>query len=442
MRQIGCSETWLVNVPPTIAASPANDLALSFVADLERLAPSLPLALAVSGGSDSLALLQLTADWAAATQVDTSQIHVLTVDHGLRAEALAEAKLAGEHARAAGFTHTILPWMASAPGARLQERARDARYALMGNWCRLNKVANLLAGHTEDDQLETVGMRLLKGSGTRGLAGMPVERNLGGGVRLLRPLLSFKRHDLQSYLMLHGLEWVSDPSNRDSKFERVRMRDALRTSDAAIAPTLESIAADSFHAREALDHGVDDLILDAVDTSPFGWARINVRVLHSAPDVIRLHGLARLVRCYGGQPFAPKGDALLRAASALAGSNFHAITLGGALIYRKGEEFLIGREARNLGTDVVPPHGAIIWDGRYEIQSMMSQAIAIEALGQVRLTALGKTDRGELSELVPPRFQAALPVLVREGGEFVLTTAPAAQEMANISVRRPQHWQF
>lgn len=179
------------------------------------------LGLAVSGGSDSLALLHLAHDWAKRRK---QTLRVASVDHGLRPEAAAEAAEVGRVCASLGVAHTILTW--TPEGRTAQEDTRHARHSLLAAWAREHRINTLALGHTQDDRLETFLMRTRAGSGWWGLASpapssaSPADPHL----RLVRPLLAFPRQTLRDFLTARGVNWIDDPSNAATRFERVRMR--------------------------------------------------------------------------------------------------------------------------------------------------------------------------------------------------------------------------
>ncbi|WP_235888990.1 tRNA lysidine(34) synthetase TilS [Glacieibacterium frigidum] len=194
------------------------------------------LAVAISGGPDSLALLIL------AHAAYGERVVALTVDHGLRAESAGEAAMVASVCAARGIFHTTLVWRGDKPAANVQAAARDARYALMRDHCVAHGIAWLATGHHADDQAETLLMRLARGSGTGGLSGIRARRDLGEGVTLLRPLLEMRRADLRAIVDAAGLAPVDDPANRSPAYDRTAARallagtpwlDAARLADAA-----------------------------------------------------------------------------------------------------------------------------------------------------------------------------------------------------------------
>lgn len=218
--------------------------ARSFGAEVARLAGADqgPMALAVSGGPDSLALLRLAVDAFA------PRVHVLSVDHGLRPEAAAECAMVSRLAAQLGVSHVTLT-LGLAPGANMQARAREGRYAAMADWCRTNGVAWLLTAHHADDQAETLLMRLARGSGVAGLAGIRPCTRLAG-VSLLRPLLGVRRAVLAEIVSRAGWSAADDPSNRDPAFDRTQARALLQAADWLSA---ERVAAAARHLADAED---------------------------------------------------------------------------------------------------------------------------------------------------------------------------------------------
>lgn len=195
-----------------------------FRADLDSLiAPEARIGIAVSGGPDSLALLLLAA------AARPGQVCAATVDHRLRQEAQDEAQMVHKICDDLSVPHSTLTarWC-ELPTTAIQERARRERYRLLGYWAEELGLEALATAHHADDQAETFLMRLNRGSGVRGLAGMRARSVAPGShIRLLRPLLGWRRSELEHVCEAAGLTPAIDPSNADSHFERVRMRSAL-----------------------------------------------------------------------------------------------------------------------------------------------------------------------------------------------------------------------
>ena len=282
---------------PNLAAA-AAEFARTLSAILGPL-PSVPrCAVAVSGGADSMALCRLATDW---VKEQGGDLTALTVDHGLRQGSAEEAHCVAGWMRRFGIEHRILDWTGAKPASGLQEAARAERYRLLLAWCREHDIRYLLLGHHRADQAETVLHRLLRGSGLSGLAGMAAIVETAD-VRLVRPLLTWSPTALRSLLDQWGWPWLEDPSNRDPRFARTRLRQAQAslagygvTTDALLA-----LAGDAAAARSTMRAATEELIAAACGLHPAGFARIDRRVLRAAPAEVAAAALARLLAAVGG----------------------------------------------------------------------------------------------------------------------------------------------
>nr|WP_255696913.1 tRNA lysidine(34) synthetase TilS [Sandaracinobacteroides sayramensis] len=258
--------------------------------------PATPLALAVSGGADSLALLWLAA------RAFGARAQVLTVDHGLRAEAAGECAMVESVAAAQGLEATRLTL---APPPNGQEAARLARYSAMAGVCRAKGIGHLLTAHHLDDQAETLLMRLARGSGLSGLAAIrPVSAF--DGLLLLRPLLGHGRGDLRAIVEAAGWRPADDPSNRDPRYDRTHARALL-----AQTPWLEAerLAASAAHLAdaEAAMLWIDERLWEGRSGEAGGRLWLDPEAL---PPYLRRRLLARAFRALEAP--APDGPALTR----------------------------------------------------------------------------------------------------------------------------------
>jgi tRNA(Ile)-lysidine synthase len=365
----------------------------AFAQAMARLGPfeSNPdLAVAVSGGADSMALALLADTWARARG---GRVTALTVDHGLRRESAAEARQVARWLKTAGIRHRTLRWSPpqtprdkGGEGARmanLQAAARDARYDLLCGWCREHAVLHLLLAHHQDDQAETLLLRLARGSGLDGLAAMsPLTER--ATVRLLRPLLRSSKNQLVGYLEAHGQSWIDDPSNRDPANARVRMRQLLpRLAEEGmtitrLAETAERLA----QARAVVEGATNQLLAHAVALYPEGYLRLDTVALRCAEREVGLRALARAIGCVGGAIYGPRLARLNRlyeqiCRHAEGGPTLgRGRTLGGCRIVPKAgrsmemspAELFILREPAAVSPPLSLNHEVpVIWDGRYEV---------------------------------------------------------------------------
>ncbi len=215
------------------------------------------VAVAVSGGADSLALCFALSEYFM-DRPDVT-LHALSVDHGLREGSAAEpAHVAGQLVALSNVRHAVLTWDHGAggkPSARLQEQARHARYDLMREYMQAQGLTNLFLGHHMDDQAETFLFRLAKGSGLDGLSCMTPVQEMAEGFVLCRPFLEFEKADLVSFCAMRGVDFVDDPSNESDDFARVRLRKSrdILAAEGLSSKRLRVTAARLSRAREALE---------------------------------------------------------------------------------------------------------------------------------------------------------------------------------------------
>jgi tRNA(Ile)-lysidine synthase len=221
-----------------------------FARDLDALiAPDRHIGIAVSGGPDSLALLLLAA------AARPGRIEAATVDHALRPEGRDEAEMVQDLCRRLGVPHqtVAIEWLEK-PRSAVQERARQERYRLLAAWAKDRSLDAIATAHHLDDQAETLVMRLGRGAGVRGLAGMrPAAIVPGSEIPLLRPLLGWRRSELEKICAASCVEAAADPSNEDDQFERIRIRRALASADWLDPASLGSSAAHLGEADAALE---------------------------------------------------------------------------------------------------------------------------------------------------------------------------------------------
>jgi len=227
-----------------------QDVLDRFAHDLDALIPREDrLGIAVSGGPDSIALLLLAA------AARPGRIEAATIDHGLRPKSREEAEMVARLCDRLGVPHSIqvVGWMAT-PTTGIQERARHERYRLLGFWAEERGFRTVATGHHADDQAETLLMRLARGSGVRGLAGMrPKSIAPVTHVRVIRPLLGWRRAELEQICSVAGVTPVADPSNHDLRYERVRVRQAMSDAGWLDPGAVARSAANLAEADAALD---------------------------------------------------------------------------------------------------------------------------------------------------------------------------------------------
>ena len=286
------------------------------------------VAVAVSGGADSLALALLLAEWGGARGVHVS---ALTVDHGLRENSTAEARTVGGWLAEWGIEQHILTW-GDGPQTRagLQSKARDARYGLMAAWCRAHGVGRLFVAHHQGDQAETFVMRLKRASTLFGLKAMAPTREVAGMV-VCRPLLGVAKADLEATLRARGQAWVDDPSNANRAFERVRTRALIAAlADEGVTPArLAGAARAAACITDIVDRAADAFEAVAVRARETGL-EIDAQAFSDLPPVVRERVLSRLLGRIGGRTYAPSPAKVERLGAWMAAWTAGACAEGGA----------------------------------------------------------------------------------------------------------------
>jgi tRNA(Ile)-lysidine synthase len=243
-------------------------------------------AVAVSGGPDSMALLNSLI--AVANRTD---INAITVDHGLRAEAGQEAEVVAGWVKNLGkqnVTHITLQWEGEKPQTGLMEEARVNRYRLLANYCREQNIKNIFVAHHQDDQAETFLMRLIKGSGLDGLSGMTALSDYNENLQIVRPLLKVAKQDLVTYCQENNIPFIQDPTNRDDNYLRTRLRRILPLLEEEGLSTkrLSVTAGRIARARQALEEIAQRLYQETVQKKDDKKLKINFAKLRESPEEI------------------------------------------------------------------------------------------------------------------------------------------------------------
>ena len=362
-----------------------------------------PVAVAVSGGPDSMALALLAGDWAGgkAGKAGRGDIHFLTFDHGLRRESAGEARQTGTWLAARGLTHHILSWPEDLPkpASDVQATARKARYEALEGWCAEHDVRFLLLAHHLEDQAETLLMRLARGSGVDGLSAMAVSAppltRQGISVqeqtpRLVRPLLGIAKARLAATLEAKDQQWIEDPSNNDRGYLRVQARELLRDMplDGLTPARLAATARRMARVRVVLDDQTSRLLDASVTLSEEGYAQLDPALLID-PDTyeeISLRVVSRLVSSIGGRAYPPRLEGVERLLEDMKSGDFTGATLAGCLFapLDGGRNLLlVAREAGTTGAHLdIAPGETLHWDGRFVVGLDGESGGEIAALGE------------------------------------------------------------
>ena len=388
--------------------------------------PEGPLVVGVSGGGDSVALMQ-----GLARAVAPDRLRAVTVDHGFRAAARAEAALVARQAAELGIAHETVDWRWDGQG-NLQAAAREGRWNVLADVARREGAAAVLLGHTADDQAETVLLRLARGSGVDGLAAMaPVS--FRDGLAVHRPLLSVPREDLRTALRLLGCDWADDPSNDDPRFDRVRVRQALPALE-ALGLTRNRLLQTAEHmqaARLSLDDQAEALAARHVAITALGEVVLAAPLLDFSREVPR-RLVAAALRFAGGSDWRPRFAALRQAVETVAAGG--RASLSGCLLWPEpGGGLRVLREPADVAPPVEVSGVTALWDGRWEVSGPFQPGDTLGALGP----AQGDLPDWRATGAGLPAVQAS--PAIRRGGS--LLAAPAAGLPEGFAARLSRQFQ-
>jgi tRNA(Ile)-lysidine synthase len=431
--------------PKLLVAEPQPLGGEEFAALMARLGsfPSpLTMAVAVSGGPDSMALAFCAKRWA---DEIAGKILALIIDHDLRPESSAEAEQTKKSLAAIGIEAVILHWEHPQVVRRLHENARKARYKLLTDACRAHGISHLLLAHHREDQAETILMRLAKGSGIDGLAGMAAKKTLDG-VRILRPLLTISKQRLSATCNAAGVTFVSDPSNQSQKFARGRLRRIapLLEIEGLTTERLTDLGMRAAEAKAALDYATNALLRVATRLSDAGAIEIDLEHLRSTPRAIALRALNSCLRAIHRDDYAPEYASLSRLLDAIcADGDMPGCTLQGCFISKNSFRATVIREYAAI-TDSFPIQSgeSIVWDQRWcvSLTTNTEKTFHIRALGNPpheRLDALAP----KLRHVIPQgRLRATLPALWLNDELAIIPALPHTPYISDVRAELTAVW--
>ncbi len=414
------------------------------------------LILAVSGGSDSLALLFLVQEHLKILPI-APEVIVVTIDHQLREESAHEAESVAKICHAYQIKHIIVRWEGKKPETKISEKARIARYDLLFKEAQKHGATLIMTGHTLNDQAETYQMRVQRSQKKtegaqsetlekslkerssengiteilkendqeisikkaeegyeRGLSCIPREALLHGQVRLIRPLLGVRRQTLRAYLSFQGSTWIDDPTNEDLRFERVRVRHFLRQKNLSeIAKKVNKAAL----KRRMQAQKVADLIL-ALDIAVehgrcfIGKPPVFLHQHHAFPFVVGL-----FVVLMGGSSYLLSSQKLvaLNQKLCLQEPEKKRFTLAGAVIETSKKGIAMWRETRHIQEAIIAPGETFVWDRRYQISNYDTKAIRVRPADLTHLKNYLDQGKGEVETPHFPSLQSLVMISNEKG---------------------------
>lgn len=375
----------------------------------------MPVVVAVSGGSDSIALLLLASTWA--EQVEAN-LQIVTIDHGLRPEAAAEAAFVSGVSEALDQPHITIAWEGLKPVSGLSNASRTARYQLLEEFAEDIGARTILVGHTANDQAETILMRNARGdesAQSRGISGISDTVNLQSGIKLLRPLLEINRQTLRDYLVYMNQAWIEDPSNLDEAYERVRVRKRLGNDEARIS-ALCRFAKASGGLRKQVSNDAAELLKRELKVSQGPVYEFPITVLDGKPQSVKNLVLQVMIAIAGGAEYFVSAT---RVSSLFEDNHETRKTLGNAVIETGKDVFRVYREKRNLPSIIVEPGDEVLWDGRFKVRNDSSSPYFCGPLSFHQLQELER-ERGRRFGIRPRAVLGGTPCLRGDGDDLYL----------------------
>ena len=361
------------------------------------------IAVACSGGADSMTLALLTEAWAAKRG---GRVTALVIDHSIRENSKAEAQSVAAELASHGVACQIILNNVPIRSADVQATARKIRYELLNKWCVANGYLHLAVAHHQEDQAETVLLRLARGSGSHGLAAMaPVVET--SKIRIIRPILSVPQTRLQATLAHLKVKHVHDLSNDDKRFARVRIRglSLALAAEGMTARRLSETASRMARTRDALEQNVAEALARMAVVYPSGYCCVSQAPLRAIPEEVALRVMARLLMCIGGNSYSPRLARLERLLTWIQdGAAGSGRTLAGCRVLRRCDGLLICREASAVKS-VLPARGELLWDGRFKL------CLGNRNIGEVR--RLGSNGWQQAIEVAPRLRQSSIPAVAR-----------------------------
>jgi tRNA(Ile)-lysidine synthase len=395
-----------------------------------------PLAVAFSGGGDSLALLLATRAWADA---NGRRLLAFTVDHGLNPDSEVWTRRCRETAGRLGVAFQALRWEGAKPTTGLPAAARAARHALLADAARKSGARVILLGHTADDLIEAAAMRAEGSSVSDPAEWAPSPAwPQGRGVFLLRPMLSLRRADIRDGLRVRGEPWIDDPANEDQRFARARARKGQSSPERS-----EGEGDHAEHggggASEPAGNGAFGGATSVAGATPpprSAWSPSPCGGGLSLAITAPAAHLAAACLCAGGTSRPPRGDRLQHLVARLRSGEAFTATLAGARIASDGETAAFTRDPGRAGFPELSlaPGEPTVWDGRFEIEATVP--VTVRALGGLS-RQLPRAQQAALRAL-PAAIRPTLPVILSRDGAVscpILADNPSVRATALVLPR-------
>jgi len=378
-------------------------------------------AIAVSGGSDSLALSTLAKLYSLENDND---FIALIIDHKLRKESAEEAKKTYKSLINNKIKAKILTYQGEKFSSNIQKKARDLRYDLFEKYCEKNKIKLLILAHHQDDLIENFYIRLIRGSGIKGLTSLQNIFKFNKNFYLLRPLLNFNKQELLSVTKKSFSSWVEDPSNKNDKFLRVRIRKMQSKlqkegfDPKRIIKTIENLNT----AKDSLDFYIFKSEKKYLKFYKEGYAILKFSLFNNEAQEVIFRVIIKAIHFVSGEYYPPRSDSLKILMKNLSKKSFKSSTLGGCLIEKNKNIISFFREDRNIAFENLNKiKQKANWDDRFLVYKNFNnkQQFVVKKLGNDGIEYLKKNKFNDYENKIPENAKKTLPSFWNNKGELL-----------------------
>jgi tRNA(Ile)-lysidine synthase len=390
----------------------------------EKISPFISnekFAIAVSGGSDSLALSTLAKLYSLENDND---FVALIIDHKLRKESSNEAKQTYKSLTKNKIKAKILTYKGEKFSSNIQKKARDLRYDLFEKYCAKNKIKFLILAHHQDDLIENFYIRLIRGSGIKGLTSLQNIFEYNKDFYLLRPLLNFNKQELLNVTKKSYSSWIEDPSNKNDKFLRVRIR-KMQTKlqkegfdPKRIIKTIENLT----NTKNSLDFYIFKSEKKYLNFYKEGYATLKSSIFNNEAQEVIFRVIIKAIHFVSGEYYPPRSDSLKGLMKNLLAKSFKSSTLGGCLIEKKKNIISFYREDRNVAVETLnKTKQKTNWDDRFFVNKNFNnkQQFIVKKLGNHGIEYLKKNKFNDYGNKIPVHAKKTLPSFWNNKGQLL-----------------------
>jgi tRNA(Ile)-lysidine synthase len=378
-------------------------------------------AIAVSGGSDSLALSVLAKLYSLENDSDFIS---LIIDHKLRKESAEEAKETYKNLTVRKIKAKILTYQGEKFSSNIQKKARDLRYDLFEKYCVKNKIKFLILAHHQDDLIENFYIRLIRGSGIKGLTSLQSIFEYNKNFYLLRPLLNFNKQELLTVTKKYYSSWIEDPSNKNDKFLRVRIRKMqTRLQKEGFDPKRIIKTIDNLNtAKDSLDFYIFKSEKKYLNFYKEGYATLKSSIFNNEAQEVIFRVIIKAIHFVSGEYYPPRSDSLKGLMKNLLAKSFKSSTLGGCLIEKNKNIISFYREDRNVAVETLnKTKQKTNWDDRFLVNKNFNnqQQFVVKKLGNHGIEYLRKNKFNDYGNKIPVHAKKTLPSFWNNEGQLL-----------------------